>query len=388
MKITNVETVLLGHPKSQPPMLRSYALVRVETEAGIVGYGEASSNYGHAYPTVIKAIVEDVLARNLVGKDARDIRRRTQEMHVLLDGYLGWDGVSSQAIGAVEIALWDILGKETGQPICRLLGAAPAAIPVYATGTTMFDATPEWYAHYFDEAISQGFKAFKARLGTDTTANLARVAALREHVGSDALVMVDAYWGYRPEEALTLARRLEPYDITFFEEPSPQYQLAGLQRLCAASPIKIAVGERVFTPGHYQQIAEMRAAHIFEPDACISGGIAACMQIAAIAQAHDIMVIPHVGSPTAVGLAANLHWAAAAGCQMIEYDAYPSLPARDDIVRDPILNMKNIEGGAIKVPSGPGLGIDVDESSFANLAYVSGRTYAEVFPDHEAPNRR
>jgi L-alanine-DL-glutamate epimerase-like enolase superfamily enzyme len=198
--------------------------------------------------------------------------------------------------------------------------------------------------------------------------------------------MVDAYWGYRPEDALSLARRLEPYDIYFFEEPSPQYQLAGLQRLCAASPIKIAVGERVFTPSHYQQIAEMRAAHIFEPDACISGGIAACMQIAAIARAHDIMVIPHVGSPTAVGLAANLHWAAAAGCQMIENYIYPSLPARDDIVRDPIFDIRRIEDGEIRVPSGPGLGIDIDETSFANLRYVPGRTYAEVFPAHEAPN--
>jgi L-alanine-DL-glutamate epimerase-like enolase superfamily enzyme len=388
VKITDIQTIVLGHPKTRPPMQRSYALVRVETEAGIVGYGEASSNYGHAYPTVIKAIVEDVLARNLVGKDARDIRRRTAEMHVLLDGYLGWDGVTSQVIGAVEIALWDILGKEAGQPICQLLGISPSSLPVYGTGTTMFDATPEWYAHYFDDALARGFKGVKARLGTDTGANLARVAALREHVGDDVMVMVDAYWGYGPDEALTLARRLEPYDISFFEEPSHQHQIAGLQRLCAASPIRIAVGERVYSPSHYRLIAELGAAHIFEPDACISGGIAACLDIAAIACAHDITIIPHVGSPTAVGLAANLHWAAAAGCPMVEYDIYPSLPARDDILTDPILAMDRIEDGMIRVPAGPGLGIKIDESAFARLPYVPGETYAEVFPDHEAPTSR
>ena len=353
MKIKDIRTIIIGHPKAQPPMQRSYALVRIETETGTVGYGEASSNYGHAYPTVIKAIVEDVLARSLPGKDARDIRRRTAEMRVLLDGYLGWDGVATQAIGAVEIALWDILGKEMNQPVCQLLGAAPTSIPVYGTGTTMFDATPDWYAHYFDEALSRGFKGVKARLGTDTKANLERVAALRQHVGKQVLVMVDAYWGYQPEDALSLARQLEPYGIYFFEEPSPQYQLAGLRRLCAASPIKIAVGERVFTPSNYQLIAELGAAHIFEPDACISGGIGACLEIAAIARAHNIPVIPHVGSPTAVGLAANLHWAAAAECQMIEYDIYPSLPARDAIVTDAIFAMDRIQEGRIRVPTGP-----------------------------------
>jgi L-alanine-DL-glutamate epimerase-like enolase superfamily enzyme len=384
LKITDVTTVLLGHPKAYPPMMRSYALVRVETEGGLVGYGEASTNYGHAYPTVIKAIVEDVLARNLKGRDAREISRLTTDMHVLLDGYLGWDGVSAQAVGAVEIALWDILGKEAGLPISQLLGAGPTLIPVYGTGTTMFDATPDWYAHYFDEALARGFKGVKARLGTNTRDNLARVAAVREHIGPEKMLMVDAYWGYGPDEALDLARQLSHYNISFFEEPSPQYQLAGLRRLCTQSPIKVAIGERVYTPGHYQLMAELGIGHIFEPDACISGGILACLEIAAVARSHDISVIPHVGSPTAVGLAANLHWAAAARCPLIEYDIYPDLPARDNIVVDPLFSMNRIVDGMIRVPNGPGLGLTINEDAFALMPYVPGQTYAEVFPDHEA----
>src|SRR5918994_7226789 len=112
-------------------MQRTYALVRVETEAGLMGWGEASSNYGHSYPTIIKVIVEDVVSRNLRGKDARDIRRRVQEMHVLLDGYLGWDGVSAQVIGAIEIALWDLLGQDAGLPVSALLGGGRAELALY-----------------------------------------------------------------------------------------------------------------------------------------------------------------------------------------------------------------------------------------------------------------
>jgi L-alanine-DL-glutamate epimerase-like enolase superfamily enzyme len=388
VKIIDVSTILLSHRKSHPPMQRAYALVRVETEAGLVGWGEASSNYGHSYPTIIKAIVEDVVSRNLRGKDARDIRRRVQEMHVLLDGYLGWDGVSAQVIGAIEIALWDILGKEAGLPISRLLGATAGSIPVYGTGTTMFEATHDWYACYFDDALKHGFKGVKVRLSTDPKASLERVARVREHVGPDLLLMVDAYWAYSPDEALALARQLEPLDIFFFEEPAPQFQLAGLRRLCDRSPIPIAVGERVYSPSQFQLIAELGAAHVFEPDASICGGISACMDIAAIARAHDLMIVPHVGSPTAVGLAANLHWAAAAGCPLIEYDIYPELPMRDELLQDPILSMDRIENGMIEVPDGPGLGIELNESAFERFPYVSGETYAEVFPDHEAGRLR
>lgn len=384
MKIKTIQAVMLGHRKTDPPMQRSYALVRVETEAGIIGYGEASSNYGHSYPTIIKTIIDDVVTPNLVGEDALDIRGRADQMHVLLDGYLGWDGVSSQVIGAVEVALWDILGKQTGLPIFKLLGASARPMALYGTGTTMFEAAPEWYAKYFDEALACGIKAVKVRLGTERPPSVARVAGVRDYVGPDVRIMVDAYWGFSPDEALILARELEPYDIFFFEEPSPQYQYSGFQRLCAQSPIRIAVGERVYTPSHYGLIAELGMAHVFEPDACLSGGISACMEIAAIARAHDIKVVPHTGSPTAVGLAANLHWATAAGCDLVEFDIDPSLPVRDGIVKDPIFDLKRIKDGTLTAPDGPGLGIEIDEAAFERYPYVAGETYAEVFKEHEA----
>ena len=387
MRISTVRVLALSHMKEQPPMRRTYAVVRVETSDGLVGYGEASSNYGHSYPTVIRAIVEDVLARSLVGRQARDIDARVAEMHGLLDGYLGWEGVTSQAIGAVEIALWDLLGKSEGVSVARLLGGEPAPLKLYATGTTMFDATPEWYAQYFAPALARGITGLKARLGTDADAAVARVAGLRQAVGPDIDLMVDAYWGYSAQEALAVAQRLAPYDIRFFEEPSPQTSPA-FDSLAASFPMPIAVGERVYSPWQFERIAEQGTAHVLEPDASICGGLAACMQIARMAKAHDLSVVPHLGSPTAIGLAANLQWAAAAGCDLVEFDVYPNLPMRDDLMAEPIFALERVVDGHIEVPDAPGLGIDIDDAALERFPYVFGGTFAEVFTDHERPDSR
>ena len=112
------------------------------------------------------------------------------------------------------------------------------------------------------------------------------------------------------------------------------------------------------------------------------------MEIAGIARAHDLAVIPHVGSPTAVGLAANLHWAAAAGCDSSSSTSIPTCRCATTLLRDPIFALSRMRGGMIAPPSGPGLGIDIDEATFAQLPYRRGSTYAEVFPDHEAGRPR
>jgi L-alanine-DL-glutamate epimerase-like enolase superfamily enzyme len=387
MTISDVRVLALSHMKEHPPMRRTYAVVRLETSDGLVGYGEASSNYGHSYPTVIRAIVEDVLARSLVGRNARDIETRVAEMHGLLDGYLGWEGVTNQAIGAVEIALWDLLGKQEGLSIARLLGGAPAPLKLYATGTTMFDSSPEWYAAYFAPALARGITGLKARIGTDANAAIARVAGLREAVGPDIDLMVDAYWGYSVEEARALADRLSAYDIRFFEEPSPQTG-PGFDSLAASFPMPIAVGERVYSPWQFERIAEQGTAHVLEPDASICGGILACMKVAATARAHGLGLVPHLGSPTAIGLAANLQWASAARCDLVEFDVYPHLPMRDELMAEPVFALDRVVDGHVHVPDGPGLGIEIDEAALKRFPYEFGGTFAEVFTEHERPDSR
>ncbi len=247
MKIENVRAVLTGHRILNPEMQRSWALVRIETDTGTVGWGEASTNWGHSYPTVFRAVVEDVCSRHLEGRDPLAIRDRVADLRVALDGYLGWEGLSSQTIGAIEIALWDILGKTLGAPIHQLLGGRAYPIPLYGTGTTMFEQSHEWHTHYFDQCVSLGFKGIKVRLGRAVDEDVDLVRLVREHVGPDLLIGVDSYWFHDVDSAIELVHKIAPYRIHFFEEPIPQYQIDGLERLQHSSPIRVAVGERVYS---------------------------------------------------------------------------------------------------------------------------------------------
>jgi L-alanine-DL-glutamate epimerase-like enolase superfamily enzyme len=382
VKITAIDPMALGYRKSDPPMARNFAVVRIETDAGYVGWGEASTNWGHSYPTVFQAAVRDVCAAPLLGTDPTDVRGRLSQLHVLLDGYLGWEGLTSQVIGAIEIACWDILGQAAGLPLHRLLGAANRELRLYGTGTTMFEETADYHAHYFDEALTHGFRGFKVRLGRSVDDDVATVAAVREHVGPDAFIGIDSYWFHDPRTALEVAERLTPFKVGFFEEPVPQMRVDDLAWLTARSPIPVAVGERVYSPAQFDAIARAGAANVFQPDASICGGILACMDIAALAAHRGIAVYPHVGGPTIIGLAANLHWAVAADVAWMEYDIDPWQPLVTDI-GGPSIGLGDLIGGVVSPPDAPGLGVALPDDVAERFPYVPGDTYAEVFPDHE-----
>jgi L-alanine-DL-glutamate epimerase-like enolase superfamily enzyme len=384
MKIDSVRAVLTGHRILHPEMQRSWALVRIETDTGTVGWGEASTNWGHSYPTVFRTVVEDVCARHLTGRDPLAIRDRVAELKVALDGYLGWEGLTSQTIGAIEIALWDILGKSLGAPIHQLLGGHAYPIPLYGTGTTMFEQSFDWHAHYFDQCLELGFTGVKVRLGRAVDDDVEQVRVVREHVGPDVLIGVDSYWFHDADSAIELTRRIAPHRIHFFEEPIPQYQIEGLERLQHSSPIRVAVGERVYSPRAFAELARRDAARVFEPDATLCGGLLSCMEIADIAGRGAIEVIPHIGGPTVVGLAANLQWATAARVRLFEFDIEPDQPMITSIGENPGLALADLRGGTLTVPTGPGLGVDVDEDELAKHPYVEGETYADLFPEHES----
>ncbi len=222
MKIESVRAVLTGHRILNPEMQRSWALVRIETDSGTVGWGEASTNWGHSYPTVFRAVVEDVCARHLEGRDPLAIRERVGDLKVALDGYLGWEGLSSQTIGAIEIALWDILGKTLEAPVHQLLGGRAYPIPLYGTGTTMFEQSHDWHAHYFDQCVALGFKGIKVRLGRAVDEDVELVKLVREHVGPDLLIGVDSYWFHDVDSAIELvdADRPVPHPLLRGADPA------------------------------------------------------------------------------------------------------------------------------------------------------------------------
>jgi L-alanine-DL-glutamate epimerase-like enolase superfamily enzyme len=207
---------------------------------------------------------------------------------------------------------------------------------------------------------------------------------VRRHVGQDLLIGVDSYWFHDVDSAIELVNRIAPFRIHFFEEPIPQYQIEGLERLQHSSPIRVAVGERVYSARAFAELARRDAARVFEPDATLNGGLMSCMEIADIAARSSIEVIPHIGGPTVVGLAANLQWATAARVRLFEFDIERDQPMITAIGDNPGLGLTDLTDGTLTAPSGPGLGVDVDESELARHPYVEGETYAELFPEHES----
>lgn len=374
MKVAQVEVIPLSYMKRVPPVRRSFALVRVRSDTGVVGYGEASDCYGYQTPLVVKAIVEEELWRYVVGEDPEEITRIVSKMRGYVGRFLGYRGPVIHAISGIEIALWDLVGKARSESIARLLGGAVRdRVPLYAGGTIGFDHPPEWQVEFFRPHLQRGFRALKVRVGRDPEWDLAAVRTLRARVGGRVALLVDAASNYTVETAIRMAEAFEASGVLFLEEPVPEYDLEGMAAVAAAARLPIAYGEHVSTVYGFRELIAHRAADVFQPDACVCGGLLEAQKICRLAEAAGIPVSPHCGGLTAVGIAANLHLSATLPEVMfLEYDGASDeeQPLRDELLATPILSLDRVEAGSLRVPAGPGLGVEVDESVFARYPYV------------------
>ena len=383
MKITDVQTFPLMYMKDAPKIPRSFMLVKVTTDEGIYGWGECSSAYGHSYPMVVKEIIDHTLKRLVIGEDPRNIEQLVSKMRTWIWGYLGSAGVSNQAIAAVEIALWDISGKAANMPVYKMLGANREEVEVYATGATNFGVDYDWHCAFFERCLKQGFKGVKVRTGKSKDWDEAFVKTIREYIGDDRKLMVDAYMTYTPETAFEMAERFAPYKPYFFEEPISQYDLTSLQKITKQSPVPIALGERVTSLYEFKNLIQNGIGSIFQPDATIAGGISEAKKICALGEAYSIECIPHIGGLAAVGIAANLHLALSCrNVKLLELDAAEYQPLRDSILKDDVFNPNNMVDGMLRPSDAPGLGIEIVESRLEDFVYERGPVYPDFYPQY------
>ncbi|HJX24348.1 MAG TPA: enolase C-terminal domain-like protein, partial [Candidatus Bathyarchaeia archaeon] len=167
------------------------------------------------------------------------------------------------------------------------------------------------------------------------------------------------------------AKQIEKYDVEYLEEPCLYYDLEALANVVAKSTVPIGAGEHAHTVHGFRDLIRARAADIFNPDVTVAGGIRETKNICTIADAWGIPVIPHCGGLSAIGLAANLHLCASAiNCIKLEYDTKPWQPMRDELITEPIFSLDQVKEGRIKVPTKPGLGIEINEDAFARYPYI------------------
>ncbi len=364
--VTRLETIPLSVPLEPPrggsghplgPTFLTYCLVKVETDAGVTGYGEISDGWGCEYARVADALVTEAIARFVVGRDPREVEATMRRAWAWLRRRQGTTWLTAQAISGVEIALWDVAGKLADRPAYELLGGDGSPVPVYASGNFLSQGDAATHLRHFEPFLARGVRGAKVRLGAAWASELETLAALRRAIGREVPIFVDGNEAFSPKVAQRIAPRLAELGVGFFEEPCPRDDRAGLARLVATSPVPIAYGEHVFGLAGFLELAEDGLADVWQPDAAICGGMAEMRRIAAAAGARGTRLCPH-SAGTPVALAANLH--AASGAPTLAVLEYSG---RMDQLCGGFVGGENvapdrIEHGALRPPDGPGIGIE------------------------------
>lgn len=319
---------------------RCWCFVRIDTDEGIHGIGE-----GSGWPRVVGAAIAD-LATVLIGEDARNIDRLWHRMFVAQMGHGQTGVVGAGAIGAIDMALWDLNAKALGVPLWRLLGGKfRDRIRTYVHASSIETAR---------SAVSAGFTALKAGNVVDA---VGKVAMLREAVGPTIDLAVDLHgppW-LTAADAIRTARSLEPFDLLFLEEPVPPEDLAGLGRVRASTSLPIAAGERLALLWSYRRLIEDGLVDIVQPDTGRVGGLTQLRKIAALAEAHFVQVAPHSGTLGPVAEFAAIHFLASIPNALIHERFLTDWEGRGRVVSESLV----VEDGHVIVPDRPGLGTDL-----------------------------
>lgn len=359
MRITKVETIPLripfdyGGPRSgwggRSWTALETLLVRIETEDGLVGWGDA---FAYNCLAAVRAAFDDMVAPLILGRDAADIAGLMYELQQALHLF-GRYGITLFALSGLDIALWDLAGKRAGLPLAQLLGGfVRATVPAYASLLKYRD--PQIVAERTTAARKEGYGAIKLHETEE-----AEVRAAREAVGEGVPIMLDTNCPWRPVEALARAKRLKPYDLFWLEEPIfPPENFRALAELQERIGIPIAAGENACTAYQFHEMFREKAVTYAQPSVTKLGGISEFRKVAVLAEIANVALMPH--SPYfGPGFLATLQLAAAHPPEMLVERFY--LRSEASLYGDLITPVS----GRFAVPTGPGLGCEPDPGVIA-----------------------
>jgi D-galactarolactone cycloisomerase len=340
---------------------RSALLLRLTSDCGHTGWGES-----WAYPAAAAALIRESFAPALLGRDATIPRAGWQAMAARL----GYDrrGISTMALGGLDVALWDLAGQIAGKPVHALLGGKlRSRIPAYVSGPFMKPGSDPYCDFEADIAgyLDAGFRAIKLRMGTDPARDGATARKVRTQIGEAMPLMVDLNEGFTVEGALAIAQRLAEVDPVWLEEPIAHDDLPGYRRFVSSSPMPLAGGEALFGLRAFRDYLTAGVFDFIQPDLGLCGGLSEGMRISALCEAFEVALVPHVWG-SVVNFQASLHFAACLPERrgrlrwpLFEYD--PS----DNPLRTAFASHPLDADGAVTVPDAPGLGLDLTPERLA-----------------------
>jgi galactonate dehydratase len=385
MKITKLKTVVVNAE------MRNWVFVKVETDAGLYGWGEASLEWKTR--SVVGAV--DDFEPMVVGEDPTRIEHLYQKLYRQSFWRVGVIGLS--AISAIEQACWDILGKSLNLPVYRLLGGAVRdRVRMYthlgggdmrAVYESQLSADPQVFVDRALEVVEKGYTAVKVLI-TPPTEALNSIAAyhyaekmmeaLREAVGDQVDILIDCHGRHSLGNAVEFCRILAPYRPYFIEEPVSPDNVDVLLEVRKASPVPIATGERLVTRYQFREVIEKQACHVIQPDLCHCGGLWEAKKIAAMAEIYSMGVAPH--NPLGpVANAAALHFDLSTPNFLIQEDMLADVPWRWEVVQHSL----QTENGYWLPTEAPGLGIEVDEAAAARHPFQQEIIHSTTIRAHD-----
>ena len=373
MKIKNLRVHMISAPLEEPFAYsqgwvneRNSVIVEVETQDGLCGFGECLCP-GMGAPQMAAAFIENCYKPRVIGRSIYDVEVIWEDLYNY-SRPMGQMGSAVNALSGIDIAIWDAIGKSFGQPVYKLIGGAfRDKIMAYATGFYRKKGKkyPEDAVKEALSYVDKGFKAMKLKVGFGVSDDIHYIKTVRKAIGFDILLMADFNCAYNQAVARRLLYELEDQKLEFFEELLAPEDVEGYVAIRNLTRSYIAAGENMFGKIFFKKWLEKGALDIYQPDLCSAGGFTECKKIAAIAQAYNTMLIPHVWG-SGIGLAASLQYIATLPptplClnpiePFIEYDQ-SSHPFRLDLINDSII----FKNGFVVVPSAPGIGIEVNRT--------------------------
>ena len=352
------------------PQGEQTVIVRVETDGGLVGWGEAHAPYG---PTVTQNLILDIFAPLVIGQDPMHSEMLWEKMYASMRLRGHNTGFTTEAMSGIDIALWDLRGKITNQPVYALLGGPyRTEIPTYASGIPgNNDAERQESVRRY---IEQGYTGFKLAIGRrDLNEDLATVAAVAEAVGDHGQLLVDAHGAYDLGTAVQVGRALEKLGCHWFEDPLVPEDHTGYAELSRALDIMVVAGETECNRFQFRDRLAARAVDAILPDICRAGGITEGQKIAILADAYQTSWAAHVSMGTMIHVAAALHLGAATP-NFLVCEFHPTLTR---LGNDLLVNPIEPHGSYMTVPNGPGLGIELDEAQLEQVIHDRRRvTYS------------
>lgn len=376
LKIARVEGIATSFPVKEGVTLgigravkRDALIVKVTTESGLVGWGE--SHHGRA-PGAIAQLINTTLRQLTIGMDAADVVGVWSRIYSRQLVSHGMGQACALAMSGIDQALWDIRGKAVGWPLYKLLGGARRATKAYAGGISLgFQPPPE----LVDEAralCERGYRALKLRFGDSPQRDIERLVAIREALGDEVVIMVDANTGYGVADVRAVMPVLDELNVMWLEEPFPPHDYRNYRQAAGLGRTPLAAGENHFTRFEFNHLIAEGSVQILQPDVSKAGGITEVMRIAAMASAEKLAIHPHTLA-SGLNMAASMHLL----CAIDNPGYFEADVSKENLFRDRLASRPDAldANGCVWPPEAPGLGIDVDEEFLAAHPVIDGPAY-------------